>query len=520
MLKRAASSLLHKNMISKLTLTKTEQDVCSLLKDYSQEYNQSMPQKEPLMLRITGGWVRDKLLGLDSHDLDIAVNAMSGEQFALGLSDFLNRHHDIYGITPHSIHKIDKNPEKSKHLETATTKLFGIEVDFVNLRSEEYTTESRIPVVEFGTPKQDALRRDATLNALFYNIQHDEIEDFTGSGLEDLRRGVLRTPLPPLQTFLDDPLRVLRLIRFAARFGFSIDPETYAAMQDKNINKALEVKISRERVGIEIQKTLQGPDPLLGLKLIQEAGLDNVIFYWHSDPAIIAYNAEMTEMSEHNQAYANLNEHIALVIHRLPRLLENFSELRAKYMDKTFKQTFLLSVILAPFRGIKIIWNPQKALNRELSLSESIVKDGLKLGKTDSDLIGRCVETHPEYNNIVLNYKTLPRSEIGLAIRAYKGQWELAHLANLALAYCLDESSLGQYQKFFKYVYDQNLQNSHCLKPLVDGKALSKKMNLKPGPWMSRVVSEMIKWQLDNPSGGQEDVLEFVREILLVDSSV
>ncbi|SCU85839.1 LANO_0C05644g1_1 [Lachancea nothofagi CBS 11611] len=515
MLKRAASSLVQRRMIPKLTLTKTEQDICSLLKDYSQEYNQKNALAEPLMLRITGGWVRDKLLGLNSHDLDIAVNAMSGEQFALGLSDYLNRHHQVYGITPHSIHKIDKNPEKSKHLETATTKLFGIEVDFVNLRSEEYTNESRIPVMEFGTPKQDALRRDATLNALFYNIQCDEIEDFTGTGLEDLERGVLRTPLPPLQTFLDDPLRVLRLIRFASRFGFTIDPETYQAMQDKEINKALEVKISRERVGVEIQKILQGPNPLLGLKLIQEAGLDNVIFYWHSDPAIIAYNTEMTEMSEHNQAYSNLNSHIALVIKKLPILLEKSPKLRAYWSERpTFKQNFILSIILAPFRGIKIVWNPQKALNRELSLPESIIKDGLKLGRNDSDLVGRCVESHPEYNEMVLSYEIMSRSEIGMILRGFKGQWEEAHLANLALAFCLNESSLDQYQKFYKFVFNQNLQDAHSLKPMIDGKTLSKQLNIKPGPWMSGVVTEMIKWQLDNPLCGEAEIMQFIREIL------
>lgn len=78
---------------------------------------------------------------------------MSGEQFATGLNEYLQQHYAKYGAKPHNIHKIDKNPEKSKHLETATTKLFGVEVDFVNLRSEKYTELSRIPKVCFGTPR-------------------------------------------------------------------------------------------------------------------------------------------------------------------------------------------------------------------------------------------------------------------------------------------------------------------------------------------------------------------------------
>ncbi|CEP63300.1 tRNA adenylyltransferase LALA0_S07e07008g [Lachancea lanzarotensis] len=515
MLNRAASTSVSRKMTSKFTLSAVEQNVCSLLKDYSREYNQINKLAEPLTLRITGGWVRDKLLGLNSHDLDIAVNTMSGEQFAHGLSDFLVKNHQTYGITPHSIHKIDKNPEKSKHLETATTKLFDIEVDFVNLRSEEYSNDSRIPIVEFGTPEQDALRRDATLNALFYNIQRDEIEDFTKTGLQDLERGVLRTPLPPLQTFLDDPLRVLRLIRFASRFGFSIDPETYQAMQDPDINKALGFKISRERVGIEVQKILQGPDPLRGLKLIQKAGLDNVIFYWHSDPVVIEYNAQMTEMSEHNQAYANLNKHIAQVLEKLPFLIESLPKLAQRWEESTiFKQNFILSVLLAPFRGTRIVWNPQKALKREISLSESIVKDGLKLGKNDSDLIGRCVETHLAYHNMVLDYRSMARSEIGMLLRDYKGQWELAHLANLTLAFCNEETHLDRYQQFSKFVFEHKLEDSHLLRPLIDGKTLSKQLGIKPGPWMSHVVADMIKWQYDNPSGSEDECMNYVRQTL------
>lgn len=264
----------------KITLTKVEQNICNLLNDYTDLYNQKYHNKpEPLTLRITGGWVRDKLLGQGSHDLDIAINVMSGEQFATGLNEYLQQHYAKYGAKPHNIHKIDKNPEKSKHLETATTKLFGVEVDFVNLRSEKYTELSRIPKVCFGTPEEDALRRDATLNALFYNIHKGEVEDFTKRGLQDLKDGVLRTPLPAKQTFLDDPLRVLRLIRFASRFNFTIDPEVMAEMGDPQINVAFNSKISRERVGVEMEKILVGPTPLLALQLIQRAHLENVIFF-------------------------------------------------------------------------------------------------------------------------------------------------------------------------------------------------------------------------------------------------
>lgn len=95
----------------------------------------------------------------------------------------------------------------------------------MNLRKETYCQDSRNPQVEFGTAQEDALRRDATVNALFYNIHNRVIEDFT-TGLSDMAAKLIRTPLEPLQTFTDDPLRVLRLVRFASRLGFAIDPKT------------------------------------------------------------------------------------------------------------------------------------------------------------------------------------------------------------------------------------------------------------------------------------------------------
>ena len=116
------------------------------------------------------------------------------------------------------------NPAKSKHLETACVRLFGRAVDFVNLRAEDYAADSRVPQIAFGSPQQDAARRDLTINALFYNLRSGEVEDLTGRGLADLRAGLVRTPLPPRTTFLDDPLRVLRAIRFATRFHYRFDP--------------------------------------------------------------------------------------------------------------------------------------------------------------------------------------------------------------------------------------------------------------------------------------------------------
>lgn len=512
-----------------IQLTEKENQVCSLLKDYTSYFNARNVDKEPLTLRITGGWVRDKLLGQKSHDLDIAINVMSGEEFATGLNEYLSQHVDKYGIQPHNIHKIDKNPEKSKHLETATTKLFGLEVDFVNLRSEEYTEDSRIPTTEFGTPEEDALRRDATLNALFYNIQLDEVEDFTKRGLQDLCDGVLRTPLPARQTFLDDPLRVLRLIRFASRFNFNIESSVLKEMHDSEINEAFKNKISRERIGVEMEKILVGPNPILGLNLIQRTHLENVIFYWHGDESVINYNKEnwpQTNILEEIYKNGTFNQHLKKLLHHYKEFLSRSVTLRKKIEleNKEFQENFLLGCVLIPMTDLKIVALPKKKLNNTTTVTESIVKEGLKLSKTCATIVSRAVENIESYNQMVEQFIKnghIQRSILGTYIRSLRGDWEMVNYVSLMDQYLknlqdkdeIDKVFLN-FDKFRNYILSEGLENSDKLVPLVDGKRLIKILGMKPGPWLGKVNDDVVLWQFDNPEGTEDQLIAYVKEIL------
>jgi tRNA nucleotidyltransferase/poly(A) polymerase len=264
--------------VPRIELTPVEQTLRLLLLDAAEHINQkryASGENEPalggdLILRFTGGWVRDKLLGIDSNDIDVGINTMTGYQFGLALKEYLDVAENLQKYEGHhqgtkdkivNLHKIEANPEKSKHLETVTTKIFGLDIDLVNLRKETYSDDSRRPQMEFGTPEEDALRRDATVNALFYNLHSASIEDFTRRGLEDMRKKLIRTPMAPYQTFKDDPLRVLRLIRFASRLDYRIDADTEVAMQNDDIKFALKAKISQERIGVEVEKMLRGTTP-------------------------------------------------------------------------------------------------------------------------------------------------------------------------------------------------------------------------------------------------------------------
>lgn len=259
---RPTKKLREKMATRKIVLTPMEARLRALLLDVARYIDESKEIKEKIELRFAGGWVRDKLLDIPSHDIDTAINAMTGHAFSTKMQQYLKeegnmKKHGVKRKDLGSLYKILAKPEKSKHLETATMRIFGYDVDFVNLRKETYSEDSRNPQMEFGTAEEDALRRDATINALFYNLSTDLVEDFT-SGFDDLAARRIRTPFEPKTTFTDDPLRVLRLIRFASRLNFTIDPASEAAMSDPVVLEALKLKISRERVGVELEKMLKG----------------------------------------------------------------------------------------------------------------------------------------------------------------------------------------------------------------------------------------------------------------------
>lgn len=208
-------------------------------------------------------------------DIDIALDDKLGREFADELNQWLSSH----GRETYSVGVVLKNPEKSKHLETATMRINNYWIDFVNLRAEEYTSDSRIPdLMRIGTAEEDAFRRDLTINSLFYNINDGVVEDMTGRGLEDLRKKIVATPLPPLTTLLDDPLRVLRSVRFAARLRFNMDEALRKAAADERVKESLEQKVSRERIGSEVDLMLKSRDPVGAMRLLINIGLIETVF--------------------------------------------------------------------------------------------------------------------------------------------------------------------------------------------------------------------------------------------------
>lgn len=263
-----------------------------------------------LTFRVAGGWVRDKLLGKESDDIDIAIDKMTGAQFGEYLQKELGESGNI----------IKANPDQSKHLETMTINIFGQDIDFVNLRNESYG-DSRIPEMEFGTAEQDAFRRDLTINSLFYNINTTQVEDFTGKGIEDLDSMVLRTPLDPIKTFTDDPLRILRMLRFYSRYeGSTIDPSAIEAMKNNEVQEALKVKVTPERILKEWKKTFEGKQVSQALRVLYETGIwDNVIKAKTED--MKGFNPFTTKQNNPHHV-DNVFEHTLRVVEEYQKILD------------------------------------------------------------------------------------------------------------------------------------------------------------------------------------------------------
>ncbi|MBD5281665.1 MAG: HD domain-containing protein [Bacteroides sp.] len=203
-----------------------------------------------------GGYVRDCILGRESKDIDF-VTVGSGIELARAVAADLGKgaHLSVF-----------------KNFGTARINRRGLELEFVGARKESYSHDSRKPIVEDGTLEDDISRRDFTVNALALRVNADgfgEIIDMYG-GLQDMERRILRTPLDPDITFSDDPLRMMRAVRFATQLRFAIAAETYEGIC-RNAER-LEI-ISRERIADELMKIMRAPKPSIGWRLLMETGL-------------------------------------------------------------------------------------------------------------------------------------------------------------------------------------------------------------------------------------------------------
>ena len=212
---------------------------------------------------VIGGFVRDLVLGRPSKDIDI-VCIGSGIALAEAVGKALKTNVSVF-------------PNFGTAMLRAVQNEVEWEVEFVGARKESYRSESRKPIVEDGTLEDDQNRRDFTINAMGISLNRTDFGELLDpfDGLKDIKRKLIRTPLNPDITFSDDPLRMMRAIRFASQLGFDIEPDTFDAIM--RMNERISI-VSRERVTDELNKIILSPTPSYGFKLLYHAGLLERIF--------------------------------------------------------------------------------------------------------------------------------------------------------------------------------------------------------------------------------------------------
>lgn len=459
---------------------------------------------EPVHLRVAGGWVRDKLLGRATGDIDIAVQNSTGFRFASKVHSFALKKavefsceesaHDhlsthgfklpVYGCKEYvpdvsKVTVIAPNPSMSRHLETATLRLDGYDLDFVQLRTEDYAMSAshRIPhSISTGTPEQDADRRDFTVNALFYNLQTQKVEDFTGHGLRDLSDAVLRTPLDPNTTLLEDPLRALRAIRFACRLQFDLHSSLCRALSAKEVRENLRRKVSRERIGSEVNQIVDSPDVVRGFRMIAKYNLIGAVFLNNFTSTTVT--EELTFLRGVRRVQKGLE------------VLEQNADVLSEAEWREFRnygQEVLIYALLLPDKT-RICTLLSDALRQTKRLQQDI-RNVLVWSHGIEELIGKWVialDTDPTS----LREKEL---WVRIAETVHAAGPELWLVVIITCSVKLEEDAL------LRTLKKSGVSAELCgVVPAMNGNKLQRELGIRPGPEVGKALRELLRLQLLN----------------------
>ncbi|WWD01331.1 hypothetical protein V866_008274 [Kwoniella sp. B9012] len=450
-------------MARKVILDEVETKFVNLLDDFSRTLN------PPVECRIAGGWVRDKLLSLPSHDLDIALSIPSGHSFAVEFVNFLK----TKDVTTGSVGRVAANPEQSKHLETGTTRILGLECDFVGLRSETYA-DSRIPQVRPGTPLEDASRRDLTINALFYNVSTREVEDYTQRGLTDLEKKIACTPLPPRQTFQDDPLRILRCVRFASRFGLKIEDHVMQAIKEEDVKAAIATKVSKERIGIEVTKMLKD-DPFRAMSLIDNLGLHPYVFTCEVNPPRESAICSAQILRD----LVNKGFHIDEILW-LATAVTPFGDLTVKRKGKDVPAA---SIVIS--EGLKLSTETKNGVTNLFEAAKIVNPDATVRSEVGTWMQNPCVKPWQ---------RSLTWSAVMEILPGWTGQWDQNA-----------EQVVQKYEQFRRRIEESGLPDAIDIPLLLNGTELQQLLSISPSPLLQTIRQALNVWQLDHPEGTKEE---------------
>eukprot|EP00792_Barthelona_sp_PAP020_P013814 TRINITY_DN9345_c0_g1_i1.p1 TRINITY_DN9345_c0_g1~~TRINITY_DN9345_c0_g1_i1.p1 ORF type:complete len:473 (+),score=120.43 TRINITY_DN9345_c0_g1_i1:209-1420(+) len=403
---------------------------------------------------------------------------MTGQDFVYLLEEYMtNIGKEIhFGI-------IKDNPEQGKHLETIKVKILDLEIDLCNLRGCEYSNDNK-----FGTPEEDAFKRDFSMNSLFYNINQNKLEDFTNLGLIDLFLGVIRTPLQPKITFTDDPLRILRAIRFACRFSFRFDYDLMKAAQDPSIHLLFTSNVSRERIGVELQEIFEnnvsfGMNSIISFKLFNEVfAYQNGQVCYDFSPYFKAIQESLKKFLIYSEKFQNIDKFkgiLALIYSFINDYLEVVS------VPNTSKKMSKCSAFA--MTSLKYSTNVNQSITILLNGIEGFL-----------NILPLC-KNHSEANVIGIAEWIIQCGEL----------WETV----LLLASSKKMAAIEEIEFFMELVEMLRLREAYNIKPLVTGKMLID-MGFKPGKDMGNILKKILNYQFIHRDCTSAECIELARTLL------
>ena len=429
---------------------------------------------------LVGGCVRDLLLKIPCKDVDICVDIKNGGML------FAN-----YMAMKHQCYVAGTNPVVFETYGTAKFQLYkneelkDIEIECVQTRKEQYHKESRNPDTVYGTIQEDAKRRDLTINSLYYNISTERVHDYN-NGLDDLVNKVIKTPTDPDITFNDDPLRILRVIRFSTRFGWGIEKNTWLGM----VKNAHRIKIiSQERISDEISKILLCEKPSIGIRKMYYCGILHRV---------------MPDIYDTTYAFESKNPMVSTFDHTM------------NVVDTV--QPYLENRLAALFHDVgRIITGRRRDVNPD-KFSAEVAADDLKAMKFPNYVI-KTVETAIKFHRGFAVYAdgVLPpdkkiRKFINLIGEDLGATVDLMNANNLHCTYGKKKRQVLDILNRIEEMEDA--EKAANVKLPINGNDIIKEFKIKPSPTIGILLEAVKDAYFENPNMTKDEAFEIVENKL------
>lgn len=495
--------------VANLDLTPQEEDLLQLLLKVKDKHSKTTT------IRVAGGWVRDKLIyGKDtpSIDIDLVLSDISGKDFANLVVRYIQEekesgNEDVKNV---QIEQPSSNKGTSGNLlQNANLIINGFDVDFCRLRYEKYDKDSRIPTsISVASVVEDAWRRDLTINALYYNVNTNEVEDWTEKGITDLILQRIATPKKALPTLMQDPSRVLRAVRFAARLSFDFSPSLYKAAKDDRVHQALQQKVSRDAIGGAIDDMFGSlvRDPSRGILLLIEMGLIDIIFPLggnHEDDGVdlAIYTAGLISLQ-------NTQSLITSIFLNYPNLEWDLSQRRLLWYAAYFKPFYELMPT-----------NISSSKSKRKQAKFYQVLDAIKRPKSDIQLIETILKGVIPLQDMMqleevqkaiasvsfLDDKQLSdlRWNIYSNVNSMGTLWKEALILSLASSQQSRPKCIREFKSMVSLIEDELhlgpiLLDKKKMKSLLNGQDIQKVLPSCDGPAFRDIVQSIKEWQVRN----------------------